>query len=90
MITDQKFIIYDEKYVHLSGEISDGCLYLESDVYGEEYDSEKYYSFSKEETEKLFSIISLNDFITLCQTRRLIGMEDFLEKNCITYKSHCF
>ena len=89
MITDRKLSIYDERYVHLFGEISDGCLHLESDVYGDDYDSEKHYMFSREETEKLFSIISIEDFISLCREKHLIGMEEFLEENNIIYQTHC-
>ena len=87
---NQSFNIYSERYVHLFGEITDGCLHLESDVYGDDYDSEKHYMFSKEETAKLFSLISLKDFIALCRKEYLIGMERFLEENGITYRSAGF
>ena len=83
----QTFNIYSERYVHLFGDITGGCLHLESDVYGDDYDSEKHYLFSKEETAKLFSLISLEDFIALCRKEDLIGMERFLKENGITYKS---
>ena len=87
---DIKITIYDELYIHLFGDITNGCLHLESAVYGDDYDSEKHYSFSKEETERLFSIISLEDFILLCREKRLIGMEAFLKRNNISFKTHCF
>lgn len=79
---DQKFTIYEETGVYLDGEIKDGCLELLSEVYGE-WDSEQHSSFSKEDTEKLFSLISLEDFITLCREKRLIGMDEFLKENGI-------
>lgn len=83
---EQSFAIYNERYVHLNGDIDqDGCLKLLSEVYGEDYDSERHYSFSREETDKLFSIISLEDFISLCQEQRLAGMEKFLAENHIMY-----
>lgn len=50
----------------------------------------KYYSFSKEETEKLFSIISVEDFIALCKKKHVGGMEDFLEENKIAYEAFCW
>lgn len=49
------FVIYSEENVTLEGDVKEGCLHLEFCVYGEDYDSEKHYSFSKEDTEKLFS-----------------------------------
>lgn len=83
---EQSFDIYNERHVHLNGYITeDGCLRLDSDVYGPDYDSERHYDFTKEETDRLFSIISLEDFIALCQEQHLIGMEKFLTDHHITY-----
>lgn len=90
IMKDQRFNIYNEQYVHLGGDITDGSLHLESEVYGEDYDSEKHYTFSKEETEKLFSIISLEDFIELCRKEHLIGMEQFLADHHVEYGSFVF
>ena len=87
---DQRFEIYKEQYIFLGGEIINGCLHLRSEVYGDEYDSEKHYGFSKEETEKLFAKISLEDFIELCRKKRLSGMEEFLKENNIEYKSFTY
>ena len=50
-IKDKEFVIYSEKYVSLTGKTIGGCLSLESNVYGDDHDSEKHYEFSKEETE---------------------------------------
>lgn len=63
----------------------EGCLHLDSEVWGGDYDSEKHYKFSKEETDKLFSLISLEDFIALCQEQHVRGMERFLDSNRISY-----
>ena len=87
---DQFITVYDEPNVHLSGEIKAGCLHLESDVYGDDYDSEKHYSFTREETEKLFETITLEEFIALCREKHLIGMEEFLNNAGITYKTFSF
>lgn len=45
---------------------------------------------SLEETQKLFSIISIDDFKALCEKKRVGGMEEFLEENGITYESFCW
>ena len=82
----RKIEIYNEENVALNGMIIDGCLSLESNVYGEEYDSEMHYRFSKNETKKLFRIISEEDFIALCKERRVTGMEKFLNDNDIRYE----
>ena len=79
---DRKFTVYSEPGVYLGGEIENGCLHLESDVFGE-FDSEQHYSFSKEDTDKLFSVISFEDFCELCRREHLLGMDEFLEKNGI-------
>ena len=77
---DRKFVIYKERYISLSGQIAGGCLSLDSEVHGDDFDSEKHYRFTKEQTEKLFSIISHDDFLELCREKHLVGMEDFLSK----------
>ncbi len=87
---ERSFDIYSEQYVSLKGKIKDGCLALESNVYGEDYDSEKFYDFSKEETEKLFDLISLENFIELCRREHLVGMEKYLSDNQISYRSFTY
>ncbi len=80
---DIKFVIYKEKYISLVGQISGSCLLLDSEVCGDDFDSEKHYRFTKEQTEKLFSIIAFDDFLALCRENHLIGMEAFLETHGI-------
>ena len=89
---DQKFDIYGHDYgsVSLYGEIKDNCLELTSLVFGEDYDSEKHYFFSRKDTRKLFSLISLEDFIRLCREEHLIGMEAFLKEKGIGYGTYCY
>ena len=84
------FTIYSEQNISLTGKIIDGCLSLESNVYGDEHDSEKHYEFSKEETEKLLNLISMDDFTKLCKKEHVIGMEEFLDKNHIEYKTFTY
>lgn len=84
---DQYFSCYSSSTSSLRGHIRDGCLYLDSEIYGDDdfYDSESHYVFSKEETDRLFSIISLDDFISLCRNSHLLGMEEFLRQHGIKY-----
>ncbi|MBO4220475.1 MAG: hypothetical protein J5933_06090 [Clostridia bacterium] len=79
-----RFCCYSDRYSSLSGRIADGCLSMTSEIYGGDFDSEKHYLFSAEETEKLFSAVTLKEFIELCRTGRVLGMEAFLEGNGIT------
>ena len=84
-LEDRRFTIYHERYVYLGGEIKDGCLKLTSEVMGDEDfpDREKHYIFTQEQTEKLFSVISLEDLIESCREGRLMWLEDFLSENGI-------
>lgn len=84
------FVIYSEGNSTLEGDIKEGRLHLESCVYGEDYDSEKHYTFSKEDTDKLFSLMSLSDFIKACQEGHLMWLEDYLEENDIHPGTCCF
>lgn len=72
---DQKFDIYSERYVSLYGEITNGCLRLESLVFGEDRDSEKIYRFSRKDTDRLFEYMPLEEFIDYCRQYRVLGME---------------
>jgi hypothetical protein len=84
----ENFTIYSESSSTLSGRISEGCLHLEFVVFGD-YDSEKYYDFSKKDTKKLFKIIGFDDFLESCREGRLLWLEDFLAKNGIEPKTFC-
>ncbi len=86
-VYDRDFVIYNEKNVTLSGSIVNGCLHLESSVYGEEYDSEKHYDFTKEDTRKLFSMITFDSFIDSCRKGHLMWLEQFIEDNDIHPKT---
>ncbi len=86
----REFTIYNEEYATLHGNIDEGCLHLVSNVYGEEYDSEKFYDFSAEDTERLFSIIGFTEFVEKCKTNDIGWMEKFLENNEIKPKTCCF
>ncbi len=89
-IYDRDFVVYNERNVALSGSIINGCLHMESYVYGDDYDSEKHYDFTMEDTKKLFSLITFDSFVESCDKGHLIWMEQFLEENDIHPNSFCF
>lgn len=66
----------------------DGRIKIVSEVYGHEYDSEMNYEISKEEGEKMFSILPLENFCKQC--KNCAWLDDFLEKNGIKYAAFCF
>jgi len=88
VMENQEFTIYTEKDICLNGRISEGCLHLESYVSGDGYSSEKYYDLSKSESDKLFSLISLEEFVELCKKEHLVGVEEFFKKNDIEVQTY--
>lgn len=82
---NQNFSIYHSEGVSFSGSIQDNCLSLSSEVWGGGFSSERHYMFTREETRKLFRIVTLDQFIKLCKKGHLNGMEDFLKKHDINY-----
>ena len=71
---NRSFVMYSERNVYLGGELRDGCLKLESEVYGY-INSEGHYSLNEEQTRKLLSLISIDELIE-------IGKERFFTKLC--------
>ncbi len=88
-VRDQEFVVYNEKNVALTGAIRNRCLRLESFVYGKDYDSEKYYDFTEDDTKKLFSKITIDDFIKACRDGHLMWLEEYLKENDIKPKTFC-
>ena len=80
------FTLYSMPGVILTGNIRDGKLSLTSEVWGDLGDSESHYDLSKEDTDKLFSMISLEDFIILCQENNGWGMTKCFGEKEIMYK----
>ena len=89
---DQRFNIYRDDNTSLFGDITEGHLHVESDVDGDDDfpDSEKHCRLSRENTVKLFDVISLSDFIELCRDRGLAGVEAFFEENGIDPDAEIF
>ncbi len=87
---DQVFTVYREQNVTLEGDIRNGCLHLDSFVYGDDYDSEQHYIFSKEETDRLFSLMSLDEFLDYCRSDHLLGLDRLLKKHQIKYRSFTY
>ena len=84
---DKGFVIYADRYVYLGGSIENGCLRLESEIDGGEdfIDSEQYVFLSREETDKLFSICSLDELIELGRREDYGGLVGYLIKNGIEF-----
>ena len=89
---DQGFVIYSERYVYPGGSIENGCLKLESEVDGGEdfIDSDQYITLNKHETDKLFSICSLDEFIEIGRKEHYGGLMSFLRENGIEYNCSGF
>ena len=79
--------IYEHNISCMTASVYNGCLSILSEVFEDKthYGSEKAYNLDKESTDKFFSIISLEDFIAQCDSS--MWLEDFLEKNDISYIS---
>ena len=87
---DCGFVIYSHRYVYLGGSIEKGCLKIDSEVYGGDdyWDSEQHVTLTKKETDKLFSICSLEELIELGRSERYGGLLSFLDRIGIKYE--CF
>ena len=78
--------MYYDSNVCLYGYIKNGCLKITSEVYGDGYDSEKHYTFTQEDTNKLFSIVGV---VELCRKEHVLGMEQLLAENDIHPQEFC-
>lgn len=87
---NKSFEVYREENISLSGCINNNTLHLTSMVYGEWGDSEKYYDFTKENTEKLFSLISFENFLEELRKDKLDWLSTFLKENDIQVKEFCW
>ncbi len=83
----RKFDIYHNRGVYLGGTLHNGCLSLLSEVYGPR-DSEAHYTLDRKNTQKLLSIITLDELIEYGRRYLLIGLIDLFEKNQIMYSEY--
>jgi hypothetical protein len=79
----ERFVIRDDEHVSLTGRIASGCLHLASCIYDEDFESDMYYDFTKEDTDKLFQVLSFDEFIELCINEGLLGLNEFLKEHDI-------
>jgi len=86
-LLDREFVIYRDRNVFLGGKIEDGQLKLESMVYGDDYDSEQHLEFTADDTFKIFSLMSFEEFVVFLQENHLRGFNDFLIENGIIPKT---
>lgn len=87
-LQDKGLSMYFGSSVYLGGEITDGVLTVESEVYGDDdgyYDSERYYTLTKESTEKLFSLVTVEEFEEIGRVCNLTGLLRFLDRHEIEY-----
>ena len=81
---DQKISICVERGYYFGGEIENGKLSLVSEVYGDDFESERRYEFSQQETTRLFEIVSVDGFVEMCKQEGTAGLDDFLREQNIT------
>ena len=86
---NKSFTIYSEQYVYCCGEIVNGKLEITSDVYGD-YDSELIYSLSRMDTEKLFSNMTLDEFIERVRADHISGLDNIFQELDIHPNKMCF
>jgi len=84
---DQRFTIYNEGDVYIGGNIFRGALNIKSEVDGP-YTSEMGYYLTKEDTDKLFLIISFEDFIKMVHDGGCMAMTEFFDSHEIKYESN--
>ena len=66
ILDDKYFIIYSDRYVYNDVSLHNGYLEFVSEVEGEDgYHSENHIIFSKEDTKKLFTVLTWDEFIQL-------------------------
>lgn len=78
-VKDMSIQIYARDNVFLDAIIEDDALTIVSNVFGD-FDSEKTYSFSKEQTERLFRLMKFEDFISTLREKDIEWMEDYLKE----------
>ena len=68
----------------------DGYLDIESTIYGNDdfWDSEKHYTFTKQEVEKLLSVISIEELCEKCKSA--MWLEKFLKENNLLHSEGGF
>lgn len=86
---DMNLSIYSSGGSNLRGTITNGCLHLTSEIWGDDFDSEKHYVFTEEDTNKLFSIMELDEFVEACKKGHVLWLEHFLHENDIDYSGAC-
>lgn len=80
---DQHFHIVHKEYESRWGDIENGCLHVEANTYFEDYAPERQWFLTKEDTDKLFSIMTLEEFIKFASAANWEEIEDMFEKHGI-------
>lgn len=80
-IEDTTFSIKSETYVSRYGKIKDGEMHLTSEVHGDDFDSEQHIIFSKADTERILSMMTLKEFRDFYGKVGTLGLEEFIKEH---------
>ena len=86
-IEDTKFSIKSGSCVSRYGEIKDGEMHLTSEVYGDDFDSEQHISFSKADTKRILSMMTLDEFCDFYGKVGTLGLNDFIREHKLKPKT---
>ena len=75
------FHIKSQNNASFYGDITGGKIHLTSMVYGDDWDSEKHIDFSKEDTQYILSMMSIEEFRDFCAEKDLNGLYDFIKEH---------
>ena len=78
---DTSFSIKSEKNYSFYGNITQGEIHLTSTVRGDDWDSEKLYTFSKEDTAYILSLMSIEEFRDFCAEKDVEGLDEFIKEH---------
>lgn len=77
---DMSIDVYERRPVYLHAIIKDDELTIVSNVFGEHFESEKTYSFTKDQTDRLFKLMKFEDFIKTLREKDIEWMEEYLKE----------
>ena len=76
---------YDGPGIYTGMEIVDGCLFLYSEIDTDDFWSDHFYEFTKEETEKFLKLFSVEE---LAETSNIHTIIEYADKYGIKYEWH--
>lgn len=80
MISDvDEFVVYSGDAGCMTAYVKDEKLMIESEVYGEDDDSELIYRFSKKDTKKIFAKMTLEELTDHLRETHTFGLEKLMD-----------